>query len=183
MTRISKALVESGLVLLGGLAVIGVLMFAFAQGAEAHKAGAGSVGSTLEVMLSDTGRTVVRGAEVTSVSDRTIRARTEWGASSISWTVDTDTDTAFVTKAGSDADLSDIAVGDYVSFSGVLNDRDATFVVDADAVKNWSLDANGPGKDHKDRDHHTEAKVETKSRFGDWAKHMPILNWFRKDNR
>ena len=77
MTRITKTLVESGLVLLGGLAVIGIVMFAFAQAAEAHKAGAKGVGSTLEVSIADNGRTVMRGAEVTDVSGVVIRARTE----------------------------------------------------------------------------------------------------------
>lgn len=181
MTRISKALLESGLVLLAGLAVIGVLMFAFAEGAQAHRAGAKSVGSALEVMMSDTGRTVVRGAEVTDISGDTIRARTEWGASAISWTIETDSDTAFVTKAGSSAGKDDITVGDIVSFSGMLDDSATAFSIDADAVKNWSIDADDTDRDSKDHDAHVKANVEAKGRFGDW-KNMPIFNWF-KNNR
>lgn len=181
MTRISKALLESGLVLLGGLAVIGVLMFAFAQGAQAHKAGAKSAGSALEVMMSDNGRTIVRGAEVTDISGDIIRARTEWGASSISWTIVTDANTAFVTKAGANTDKDDIAVGDIVSFSGELDDGDTAFSIDADAVKNWSVDDGRADRDTKDRDVQVKASSEAKGHFSDW-RNMPILNWF-KGNR
>lgn len=98
-------------------------------------------GSSLEIMINDNGKTVVRGAKVTNVSGSTVTAQTIWGASSITWTVRTDSDTNFLRKSGTNAGIADIAVGDYVSFSGMLSSGSA-FTVDADVVKNWSLSEN-----------------------------------------
>ena len=100
-----------------------------------------SVGSSLEVIISDNGNTTVRGAKVTGVSGSTITAQTIWDASSITWTVRTDSETNFIQKSGSDSDLGDISEGDYVSFSGALASG-SSFTVTADVVKNWSLAEN-----------------------------------------
>lgn len=100
-----------------------------------------AVGSSIEVMISQNGRVVVRGAQVTQVSGSTLTARTMWNDTSITWTVRTDSDTDFVRKSGSAADISDIDTGDYVSFSGNFAGSGA-FTVDADVVKNWSLSEN-----------------------------------------
>ncbi len=100
-----------------------------------------SVGSTLEVSIADSGKTVVRGAKVTAVSGSTITAETVWGASSITWKAQTDSETQFIRKSGTNAGITDIAVGDYVSFSGMLVSG-SSFTVDADVVKNWSLSDN-----------------------------------------
>lgn len=132
----------SFVVLLAGLAAAGVLMFAFSQNAEAKDGkGPKSVGSSLEVMLSDNGNAVVRGAEVTAVGDGTITARTVWNAASLTWTVETDGSTQYVEKSGRGTSRSEIRVGDYVSFSGTIDDSKGAFTVDADVVKNWSKDS------------------------------------------
>lgn len=180
MNRTLKSLFVSLAVLLAGLAAIGLLMFAFVQNAEAHGAGARAVGSKLEVAISDGGRTVVRGAEVTDISGDVIRARTEWGQSSLTWNIETDSNTDFVVKDGSGSDIDDISVGDYVSFSGMLNESASTFTVDADVVKNWSE----PGKSaeaHERNEARAEARAEVKARWGDWMRGMPILKWFNGD--
>ena len=113
-------------------------VFALANNGESHSFAPRSVGSTLEVIISDNGSAVVRGAKVTDVSGTTIIAQTMWDASSITWTVRTDGDTDFIRKSGSSVDLGDIEEGDYVSFSGSLMSG-SSFTVDADVVKNWSL--------------------------------------------
>lgn len=171
MQRMTTSLLVSASVLLAGLAVTGILMFAFVESAEARNAGPHSVGSKLEVAISDTGRVIVRGAEVTEIAGEIIRVRTEWGASALSWAVETNDETAFVEKGGSGSALTDVSVGDYVSFSGQLDENESNFTVDADAVKNWSLE------DDSRATVRVEAKAESKDRWNDWKKY-PIFNWF-----
>lgn len=151
------------------LAATGLLMFAFVQSAEAQT-GPRSVGSKLEVAISDSGRTIVRGAEVLEVSGDTIRARTEWGSSSLTWNIETDSDTDFVLKSGAGSDRDDIEAGDYVSFSGMLDGSGSLFTVDADVVKNWSQEDNA-GRDRIEA--RAEAKAEVKAGFGNW-----LRGWF-----
>lgn len=183
MNRMTKSLLASLAVLTAGLAVTGMLMFAFVQNAEAKNSGPHAVGSKLEVAISDNGRVIVRGAEVIEVSGDMIRARTEWGATALSWAVRTDSETDFVSKEGSGSDLGDVAIGDYVSFSGQLNESQSSFTVDADAVRNWSLDSDGDN-DRIRAEARAEAKVEVKNRWDEWKK-LPIFNWFKDkdDNR
>ncbi|MES2931775.1 MAG: hypothetical protein V4682_03755 [Patescibacteria group bacterium] len=168
-----KSVLASTAILAVGLAAVGVLMFAFVQNAEARNSGPHAVGSKLEVAISDNGRVIVRGAEVTEISGDTIRARTEWGATALTWTIRTDGDTDFVTKGGSGSGLDDVSTGDYVSFSGQVLESESAFTVDADAVRNWSLESD------KDDSHvRAEAKVEAKARWDEWKK-FPIFNWFK----
>jgi len=183
MNRTTKSLLASLAVLVAGLAVTGMLMFAFVQNAEAKNSGPHAVGSKLEVAISDNGRVIVRGAEVTEISGDTIRARTVWGATVLTWTVNTTNDTDFVSKSGSGSDLNDISTGDYVSFSGQIDESENAFTIDADAVKNWSLDSDDD-KDHIRAEARAEAKVEVKNRWEEWKK-LPIFNWFKgkDDNR
>lgn len=146
MNKITKTLLESGVILAAGLALVGALMFAFAQNANADsgKRGPHEVGSTLEVIINDSGKAVVRGAEVTAVNDSSITARTQWDEASVTWTVRTDGDTQYLRKNGAGADHDDIEVGDYVSFSGAITGGSASaFTIDADVVKNWSMSESG----------------------------------------
>jgi len=153
-------------------------MFAFAESAEARKAGARAAGSGLEVMIHDNGRVLVRGAEVTDIDGSVITSRTEWGAGALTWTVRTG-DADFVRKDGTGIDRDDIADGDYISFSGTLDEDAAAFAVDADVVKNWSLD------DSADREEDLRAKIEARiearaddaGRWNGWLKSLPVLGW------
>lgn len=178
MTKIAKNVLVSAAVLVLGLATIGFLMVAFMNRAQAHEAKQRPEGSTLEVSITDAGRVLVRGAEVTAVSGGTISARTEWGASALSWTVGTNGDTNFVTRGGANTNADDIDVGDTVSFSGALDTNGSTFTVDADVVKNWSDADTGNDKPR------VEAKAEVRAKWNDWMRGMPFMNFFGKhDNR
>lgn len=179
MTRITKTLTLT-IGVIAAFAVLTFLMFSFASNAEAHQAGARAVGSKLEVSIADSGRVIVRGAEVTDISTDEIRARTEWGGTSLTWTVDTNADTVFVTKSGSGSDLDEISVGDYISFSGALNEDQATLTVTADAVKNWSLDGE---RDHDTRaELRTELRAEAKNGWGKFMSNLPVFGWFKDHN-
>lgn len=182
MTRIAKNLFLSAAVLLAGLATIGLLMTAFVHQAEAREAHKRADGTTLEVSINNTGGVLVRGAEVTAVSGSVITARTEWGASALTWTVDTNGDTDFVSRGNQNLDIDDIDVGDTVSFSGTLDIDGSAFNVDADVVKNWSLDTNDTREDRNEA--RVEAKTELTAKWGDWMRGIPLMNWFSKhDNR
>ena len=99
------------------------------------------------VLLTENGTALVRGAEVTAVSDNTITAETDLGGVTLTWTIDTDTDTEFITTNGDDSfDLGDVEDGDTISFSGEL---DSAFNVDANVVKEWSEPSQNADVSHR----------------------------------
>lgn len=159
-------------------AALTFLMFSFTTKVEAHDGGAKSVGSTLEVTIADDGRTIVRGAQVTSVSDGTIRAETEWGATSLDWVITTDSDTDFLMKAGTDAAIGDIAVGQYISFSGMIDGSGSALTVDADVVKNWSLEDPKHGEVRAEL--RAEARADAKNGWGKLMSSLAPFHWFKK---
>lgn len=178
MTTTAKTIVLT-LGTVAAFAALTFLMFSFTTQVEAYNGGAKSVGSKLEVSIADSGRVIVRGAEVTAVSDNTIRAETEWGATSLQWTINTDAGTDFVTKHGSGSDLDDIAVGQYVSFSGVIDGSGSALTVDADAVKNWSLDG-GSATTTTKAELRAEARAEAKNGWGKFMSELKAFSWFKK---
>ncbi|HEX2792167.1 MAG TPA: DUF5666 domain-containing protein [Candidatus Paceibacterota bacterium] len=141
MNKLTQTMLQSLAILLAGVIAIGALMFAFSPDAQARETGPSSVGSALEIILSDNGHAVVRGAEVTAISDSAISARTVWDEASLTWTIRTDGGTEYLEKNGTSARRNDIRIGDYVSFSGAIDGDERAFAVDADVVKNWSKDS------------------------------------------
>ncbi|HYD93273.1 MAG TPA: hypothetical protein VEB18_02340 [Candidatus Paceibacterota bacterium] len=107
---------------------------------------------TPTVAIGASGTALVRGAIVRSVSDTTIVARTSWSGAELDWTLRTDSNTDFLAKNGNDEELSDIAVGDLISFSG---DLDGNLVVDVDTVREWpaSDDSVNENNDKDAKDH------------------------------
>ncbi|MES2014336.1 MAG: DUF5666 domain-containing protein [Patescibacteria group bacterium] len=94
-------------------------------------------GSAVEVAMTSSGDVLVRGAKVTAVSGNTLSASTVWSATNLSWSVTTAAATTFSNKAGAVVSLSDIAVGDTVSFVGHFNAGNS-LSVNASAVKDWT---------------------------------------------
>lgn len=97
-----------------------------------------AVGSTLEIHIFDNGKVLVRGAKVTAVSGNTVSATTAWSSTSIAWTVATDGSTEFVRRSSGQSGVSEITVGDYISFNGDLVATGSGFTVNASVLKNWS---------------------------------------------
>ncbi len=91
----------------------------------------------VEVVVTGSGKPLVRGATVTAVSGSTITAATTWGGTTLSWSVVTDAATRFLGKEGNPVVFSDIAVGDIVSFAGSWNPG-SSLSVRASAVKDLS---------------------------------------------
>src|SRR3989344_1609539 len=122
-----------------GLVMAALALFpATAAYADNDKSNSNKSGSGVEVNLSSNGSALVRGAKVTSVSSSTINATTNYGSSSLSWTVKTDGTTNFTANKGGTAGLAQIAVGDTVSFSGSLDQAVSGLTVNAKVVKDWT---------------------------------------------
>ncbi len=99
-----------------------------------------STGSTLEVHIFDDGKVLVRGAEVTGVSGNVISAHTKWGSVNMDWAVNADTGSKFVRKFGGVSSISEVAIGDFISFHGSLvSTTSSPLTVNADVVKDWSI--------------------------------------------
>jgi hypothetical protein len=102
------------------------------------------VGSTLEVHINDNGKTLVRGAKVTAVSGGTITAATGWGAATITWTITVGGNTQFVPRGKGVFSVTDIALGDLISFNGMLMTTGPSLTVAADVLKDWSIQKTTP---------------------------------------
>lgn len=87
------------------------------------------------VVVGSDGQTLVRGAKVTAISGNTISASTVWGSFTVPFSVVTSASTSFVGGASTTAG---IAVGDLISFSGMLDQTKSAFTVLASAVRDWT---------------------------------------------
>lgn len=128
--RSSYSLIALGL-LVASLAIFPSATFAH-EDSKSNKGGTG-----VEVAISANGDTLVRGAKVTSVSGSTINATTNYGSSKLDWTVKTDGGTEFTANKGGSG-LSQIAVGDTVSFRGSIDQAVSGLTVNAKVVKDWT---------------------------------------------
>lgn len=84
------------------------------------------------------GTALVRGAEVTAVSDSEVKASTSWGDTVLSWVVKTDTGTEYLGTNGHSVTRNEIAVGDTISFRGTIDQALSGLTVKAKIVKDWS---------------------------------------------
>ncbi len=99
-----------------------------------------NTGSSLEVHFYDNGSVLVRGAKVTAISGNVVNASMSWGSSVLNWTVNLSASSKVVRKFGGVASVSEIAVGDILSFQGNLDTTNTSpFTVNASTVKNWSI--------------------------------------------
>lgn len=99
-----------------------------------------AIGSTLEIHITDKGKVLVRGAKVASISGNTINTTITWGSAIFNWAVVTDSSTEFVRRYGGASGVSEISVGDFISFQGALDTSVASpITVKAKIVKDWSI--------------------------------------------
>ncbi|MDO8664304.1 MAG: hypothetical protein Q7K44_02020 [Candidatus Liptonbacteria bacterium] len=123
------------------LSLASLALFAAAdENGEKQLKEARSVGSTLEIHITDNGKTLIRGAKVTSVSGNTINASATWGSVVFNWAVVTDSSTEFIRRYGSASKISEISIGDFISFQGALDTTVGSPVtVKARIIKDWSI--------------------------------------------
>jgi len=108
-----------------------------AIGAFAGVASADS-GLGVSIDVGANGNALVRGAEVTAVTDSEVKAETSWGSTVLNWVVKTDAETEYAGKDGKEMARGDIAVGDTISFRGTLDQTVSSLVVKAKVVKDWT---------------------------------------------
>lgn len=122
--------------------LIAFAIFPFAGTAFAHddseKSKKNTSGSGVEVVLGTNGSALVRGAKVTGVSGSEINATTNYGSSQLGWKVVTDSNTEFTANKNSTNGLSQIAVGDTISFRGSIDQAVSGLTVKAQVVKDWT---------------------------------------------
>lgn len=93
------------------------------------------VGSSLEVHITDKGKVLIRGAKVTAVNGAVITAHVGWDNAVLNWNIVTNASTKFIKRSS----ISEVSVGDFISFQGMLDSTVASpLTVKADVVKNWS---------------------------------------------
>lgn len=110
------------------------------KGPKDHENEARSVGSTLEIHITSGGKALVRGAKVTAISGNIITATTEWGSANMTWLVNSSTTTKHVRRYGGSSNISEIEIGDFISFQGIIATGTASpFTVNATIIKDWSV--------------------------------------------
>lgn len=108
------------------------------MGEHGNRDAAHMVGSTLEIHINDNGKVLVRGAKITAINGAMITAGNAWGSSTMTWNVDTTTAKMLRRYDGSSS-VSEMKVGDYISFNGTLDTTVSNFTVRATTIKDWSV--------------------------------------------
>lgn len=96
-------------------------------------------GGEPRVEITPAGKVLVRGAKITAISGNEITTKVSFGTPEILWVVRTSPSTQLSRLFGGKTTLSEFSVGDVVSFSGVLVDSVSPLTVQADVVKDWSI--------------------------------------------
>lgn len=99
-----------------------------------------SVGSPVEVHISDDGKVTVQGAEVIQIAGTTFYTRVTVLGSMIRFVIKTDNNTALSRRFGGDISSADIRVGDFLSIEGTLEATYNSLSVKAQTVKDWSIE-------------------------------------------
>ncbi len=98
-----------------------------------------ALNSGSQISIASNGQTMIKGATVISVEGLTIVVSTTWGATQLTWSVETTGSTKF-TPAGSSRDsLQAIKKGDVVNVTGMLAAELSHATLRASAVRNLSL--------------------------------------------
>ena len=98
-----------------------------------------SVGSTLEVHITDDGKMILHGAQVIQVAGTTFYARSMWGNSSMRWIVRTDENTKVTRRFDTSTSVAEIRPGDIISVEGEFLAGSDSISVVAKKIKDWSL--------------------------------------------
>ncbi|MBA3732950.1 hypothetical protein H0W91_01070 [Patescibacteria group bacterium] len=92
-----------------------------------------------EIHVNKDGKINISGAKVMSVASTSLVARISFGSLNMDWTVQTDSSTKFSRNNGSFVALTDIRVGDMISFSGNIDSTLSTPTVNAKNLRDLSL--------------------------------------------
>ncbi len=97
--------------------------------------------TTMDVHVTQDGNVKVSGAKVTAVSGGSVSATTSFGPLALSWTVNPMANTHFTRSKGGTSSISEISVGDIISFQGMIasGSTSSAITVNATAIKDFSL--------------------------------------------
>lgn len=118
------------------------------------------------ILFGGDGAVMVRGAKVESVGSTSIAAQSPVGSSLFNWVLNIGSSTKIKKDGMSSTSLADIAVGDTISFRGILNSMGSVFTVDAKAIRDWA--------------HVSTTTASTSVSHENNGKHLGwFKNWFR----
>ncbi len=118
--------------------LIGLTAFADNEGKQEKEARA--LGAAHEVHITQKGHTLARGAKVTSISGNTINAVSGWESASLNWAVVADSSAEIIRRHGGKGSLSEVSVGDIISFQGTMDPTIASpLTVKAKIIRDFSV--------------------------------------------
>ena len=91
----------------------------------------------LGIHVANNGLIILRGAQVLSSSNGTVRVITAWNSASFTWEIQTRSFTEFVTSQGKKETLKDVRVGDIVTITGDLAQGGPEPVITAQIVRKY----------------------------------------------
>ncbi len=97
-----------------------------------------TVGSPIEIHVTDEGNVLVKGARIEQLAGSTIYAKVYWGEVFLRMTVRTTPGTDISKKTGTSLKVSDLKVGDFISYEGKFYSGSSAFDVMATKITNWS---------------------------------------------
>jgi hypothetical protein len=112
-------------------------------GVPTYVASAASTTAPLEVHIANNGLVLLRNAQVIAINGDTLTVSTAWGSTNFRWLVRTNSSTYethhfgtdFLTRDGQTLSIQDIAVGDVVIVTGMLDSTTQEPTLNADVVR------------------------------------------------
>lgn len=93
-------------------------------------------GSMREVHIANNGLMLLRGAQIVSISENTIRVSMEWDSIYFVWEVHTKPfSTEFITAKGKKGALADLRTGDILTITGQLTKNGTESIIDAQFIR------------------------------------------------
>ncbi|OGG52407.1 hypothetical protein A3H16_02420 [Candidatus Kaiserbacteria bacterium RIFCSPLOWO2_12_FULL_53_8] len=89
----------------------------------------------VEVNIANNGLVLLRGAHVLAMNGGTIHVGMSWGSSDLTWILETNYNTQFLTQNGKKETLSDIQVGDIVTVTGKISGGGTEPIIDTQVVR------------------------------------------------
>lgn len=89
----------------------------------------------IEMHIANDGLVLLRGAQVVSVSGNSVHVALLWGTSNFAWDLEITSNTKFLGSSGEKESLSQLAVGDTVTATGMLVESGAESVVDTQYIR------------------------------------------------
>ncbi len=125
-----------GVIMLAAIITAGLIIQAHITQAQTTAA---LVPPTSTISVDSDNKVLVSSAKVTSIDGTTINAVNNWGNTNLAWVIKTDASTEFLRHFGAKSSLSEMTVGDFISFRGSLDTSASQLTITATRIRNWSI--------------------------------------------